>query len=423
MPHVRLEPIAPENSGSPRSLGGKPAPMPELKHVDPPQSSVDDNMSIGTADKPRAMPDVQFDDGASDNLRNALNSAADTIETQQGGRDGLFDTARDKFEGKYAHDFHMCHVQLANNSANVVAMLRYGAKLVDYIKECAHVENENRKKAREWENRNGLQQTWDGVVLNKHRPDYAPNPSKPAEPGSAPQRDVNAGAPDASGGTSSAIPENLDGYNTACVSYDNEAGLKHTDITNALNTYTSSCHHGSLDISETINSMAGWLQQSNQVNTWVSGVAQDFRDAGSGTGNIKTVSNAYLDQRMQERGTGAPQVQKIEVHPAQVTGEIPTSGFANDPVNVATGNFIEPETDLSFPGTFARNLNLKRMYNSLAVTNSQDIPSGVFGIGWSSTLDQRLEFDADKASWFTADGRILTFAREGEGFARASGEA
>ncbi|EID50155.1 RHS family protein, partial [Rothia aeria F0474] len=423
MPHVHPEPTAPKNSGSPSSLGGKPAPMPELKHVDPPQSSVDDNMSIGTADKPHAMPDVQFDDGASDNLRNALNSAADTIETQQGGRDGLFDTARDKFEGKYAHDFHMCHVQLANNSANVVAMLRYGAKLVDYIKECAHVENENRKKAREWENRNGVQQAWDGVVLNKHRPDYAPNPSKPAEPGSAPQRDVNAGAPDASGGTSSAIPENLDGYNTACVSYDNEAGLKHTDITNALNTYTSSCHHGSLDISETINSMAGWLQQSNQVNTWVSGVAQDFRDAGSGASKIKTVSNAYLDQRMQERGTGAPQVQKIEVHPAQVTGEIPTSGFANDPVNVATGNFIEPETDLSFPGTFARNLNLKRMYNSLAVTNSQDIPSGVFGIGWSSTLDQRLEFDADKASWFTADGRILTFAREGEGFARASGEA
>ena len=423
MPHVHPEPTAPKNSGSPSSLGGKPAPMPELKHVDPPQSSVDDNMSIGTADKPHAMPDVQFDDGASDNLRNALNSAADTIETQQGGRDGLFDTARDKFEGKYAHDFHMCHVQLANNSANVVTMLRYGAKLVDYIKECAHVENENRKKAREWENRNGVQQAWDGVVLNKHRPDYAPNPSKPAEPGSAPQRDVNAGAPDASGGTSSAIPENLDGYNTACVSYDNEAGLKHTDITNALNTYTSSCHHGSLDISETINSMAGWLQQSNQVNTWVSGVAQDFRDAGSGASKIKTVSNAYLDQRMQERGTGAPQVQKIEVHPAQVTGEIPTSGFANDPVNVATGNFIEPETDLSFPGTFARNLNLKRMYNSLAVTNSQDIPSGVFGIGWSSTLDQRLEFDADKASWFTADGRILTFAREGEGFARASGEA
>ena len=423
MPHVHPEPTAPKNSGSPSSLGGKPAPMPELKHVDPPQSSVDDNMSIGTADKPHAMPDVQFDDGASDNLRNALNSAADTIETQQGGRDGLFDTARDKFEGKYAHDFHMCHVQLANNSANVVAMLRYGAKLVDYIKECAHVENENRKKAREWENRNGVQQAWDGVVLNKHRPDYAPNPSKPAEPGSAPQRDVNAGAPDASGDTSSAIPENLDGYNTACVSYDNEAGLKHTDITNALNTYTSSCHHGSLDISETINSMAGWLQQSNQVNTWVSGVAQDFRDAGSGASKIKTVSNAYLNQRMQERGTGAPQVQKIEVHPAQVTGEIPTSGFANDPVNVATGNFIEPETDLSFPGTFARNLNLKRMYNSLAVTNSQDIPSGVFGIGWSSTLDQRLEFDADKASWFTADGRILTFAREGEGFARASGEA
>lgn len=92
-------------------------------------------------------------------------------------------------------------------------------------------------------------------------------------------------------------------------------------------------------------------------------------------------------------------------------------------MNVATGNFIEPETDLSFPGTFARNLQLNRMYNSVAVTNSEEIPSGVFGPGWSSTLDQKLEFSAQEASWFTADGRVLTFAREGEGFARADGEA
>ena len=42
MPHVRPEPITPKNSGSPSSLGGKPAPMPELKHVDPPQSSGDE---------------------------------------------------------------------------------------------------------------------------------------------------------------------------------------------------------------------------------------------------------------------------------------------------------------------------------------------------------------------------------------------
>ena len=30
MPYVRPEPIAPENSGSPSSLGGKSAPMPDV---------------------------------------------------------------------------------------------------------------------------------------------------------------------------------------------------------------------------------------------------------------------------------------------------------------------------------------------------------------------------------------------------------
>ncbi|WP_425432045.1 DUF6531 domain-containing protein [Kocuria massiliensis] len=34
----------------------------------------------------------------------------------------------------------------------------------------------------------------------------------------------------------------------------------------------------------------------------------------------------------------------------QVKGHPPTSGYADDPVNTATGNFIEPETDLEFYG-------------------------------------------------------------------------
>ena len=62
------------------------------------------------------------------------------------------------------------------------------------------------------------------------------------------------------------------------------------------------------------------------------------------------------------------------------------------------------------------------MYNSLAVTHPDEIPSGVFGPGWASTLDQHMEFTAQEARWHTHDGRILFFAREGEGYARCTHE-
>jgi hypothetical protein len=58
-----------------------------------------------------------------------------------------------------------------------------------------------------------------------------------------------------------------------------------------------------------------------------------------------------------------------------------TSGFMDDPVNAASGNFVHTETDLTFPG-FTEALSVERVCNSLA-TAEQD---GVFGAGWSSRL-------------------------------------
>ena len=64
---------------------------------------------------------------------------------------------------------------------------------------------------------------------------------------------------------------------------------------------------------------------------------------------------------------------------------MPSTGYANDPVNTATGNFIEPETDLGFAGA-AADLAVTRMYNSLG---SGLDTVGVFGPGgprcWIST--------------------------------------
>lgn len=368
---------------------------------------------------------VQFSDADSDTLRSALDAAAEHLETQQSKRTGDFYTATTNFTGKYSEDFATIHNQLKTNATNVASMLRYAAKLVDYVKECAHVENRNCDKAREWDDKSwwqGVQDWWN----DKDSPDYEKNPDKPAVPAApattadTPTTSVIIGNGE---GMSSAIPENLKTYTDNATTCESDATGKYNAITSALAAYQGSCKHGQLDISATVNSLNTWIQQSQQVTTWLSGVAQDFRDAGARSGNPVPLSNAYLDQQMQARGQGKPNIQPIEVNYAEVSGEVPSSGFANDPVNVATGNFIEPETDLVFTGTVSEpTLSLTRMYNSLAVTHADEVPSGVFGLGWFSTLDTYLSFGDEQASWFMPDGRAVFFDREGEGFARAARE-
>lgn len=368
---------------------------------------------------------VQFSDADSDTLRSALDAAAEHLETQQSKRTGDFYTATTNFTGKYSEDFATIHNQLKTNATNVASMLRYAAKLVDYVKDCAHVENRNCDKAREWDDKSwwqGVQDWWN----DKDSPDYEKNPDKPAAPAApattadTPTTSVIIGNGE---GMSSAIPENLKTYTDNATTCESDATGKYNAITSALAAYQGSCKHGQLDISATVNSLNTWIQQSQQVTTWLSGVAQDFRDAGARSGNPVPLSNAYLDQQMQARGQGKPNIQPIEVNYAEVSGEVPSSGFANDPVNVATGNFIEPETDLVFTGTVSEStLSLTRMYNSLAVTHADEVPSGVFGLGWFSTLDTHLSFGDEQASWFMPDGRAVFFDREGEGFARAARE-
>ena len=368
---------------------------------------------------------VQFSDADSDTLRSALDAAAEHLETQQSKRTGDFYTATTNFTGKYSEDFATIHNQLKTNATNVASMLRYAAKLVDYVKDCAHVENRNCDKAREWDDKSwwqGVQDWWN----DKDSPDYEKNPDKPAAPAApattadTPTTSVIIGNGE---GMSSAMPENLKTYTDNATTCESDATGKYNAITSALAAYQGSCKHGQLDISATVNSLNTWIQQSQQVTTWLSGVAQDFRDAGARSGNPVPLSNAYLDQQMQARGQGKPNIQPIEVNYAEVSGEVPSSGFANDPVNVATGNFIEPETDLVFTGTVSEpTLSLTRMYNSLAVTHADEVPSGVFGLGWFSTLDTRLSFGDEQASWFMPDGRAVFFDREGEGFARAARE-
>ncbi|MFB7718427.1 DUF6531 domain-containing protein [Nocardia sp. NPDC056100] len=72
-----------------------------------------------------------------------------------------------------------------------------------------------------------------------------------------------------------------------------------------------------------------------------------------------------------------------------------------DPVDVATGEFLLPETDLSLPGVLA--LVLKRRHRSNYRFGRW------FGPSWSATLDMRLVVSAQGVSFIGEDGVLLAY--------------
>ncbi|MFI6459136.1 putative T7SS-secreted protein [Streptomyces sp. NPDC050538] len=78
-----------------------------------------------------------------------------------------------------------------------------------------------------------------------------------------------------------------------------------------------------------------------------------------------------------------------------------------DPIDVATGRMVLPQTDLSLPGSLP--LVLKRSFNSAYRSGRW------FGPTWSSTVDQRLEIDAEGVVLIAEDGLLLTYPHPAPG--------
>ena len=393
-----------------------------------------------TSDVHAIEEDVQYDFQAASKLKSALETAAENLNTSYGksttedsgtrGKDKIWNN----FSGKYADDAKTNRNQLNTNAINVSKMLFNAAGLVQYLSDSATVEQSRRLTAREdakkwWiekkieDGAEWIQDKWDSYWGNKNT---SPQEIKPKKP-SSDLGTVAAPAPiseSGSSGTSSAVPNDIDAYVSLCDNDTSHHEEEYKTITGAWTEFEAGCKYGTLDIRPALIGLQALNTQSGQLTSWLTKVAQAFRDADGSAGDIVVrASDAFLDLTLQSRGVGTPQLQHIDATASEIAGEVPSSGYANDPVNVATGNFIEPETDLVFTGTVSEpTLSLTRMYNSLAVTHADEVPSGVFGLGWFSTLDTRLSFGDEQASWFMPDGRAVFFDREGEGFARAARE-
>ena len=207
---------------------------------------------------------------------------------------------------------------------------------------------------------------------------------------------VNTRAAIASAGsTVSIIPHNVYQYGQITFSMNAELGQAQHRVASTYAQFRSNTSWGTFNADSLIAALHTWIEDVHEDATWLGKVAQ----------------NELMHDDI-------PMHHLLQVPGASITGVNISSGYANDPVNVASGNFIESEVDLRSRVNSV--LRLERTYNSVlaALPNA---PRGAFGKGWSSVLDSRLEQNSDSISWHTADGRELVFERDANsasGYAR-----
>jgi len=367
-------------------------------------------------------PDLTYDFAAADAVVSAANAAANSIEDQTASRISYAATARTDFSGYFSELFNANADIAAGDARELVYRLRDIASFMGRLSDAAREENARRQRAREWRDRvearrsNWLDATWDDI-FGEEPPPTAGEISPPVFQSTALTPSVRQtpapGSGGGGGGTSSARPENLRTFATGNAELDAGLSAHPGRLSEWTSDFMSTCDFGGIDVSPVVTGFRAWLDANANDSAWANTIAQAFEDAGT-NGGIGTVSDAALAASLAAAGVSATR-QDLVIDPPTAWGGAPTTGFVNDPVNSATGNFLEPENDLPFPAATGL-LSLTRMYNSL------DDGAGVFGLGWSSILDVTLLLSDDDARFVMADGRQVVFGADGREWARAAGE-
>ena len=418
--------------------------------------------------------DVEFDFNHADILLSIFRYLKRKLEIQLPERQRYIGIAQREFKGHFARVFDQNCKYSISECKNLITALDDAAADLQKYTDAAHQENENRKKFREamahWEEEkkkirdnieNDNRNTF--ISFQKDPAAYYPPRPQPNLDSEGPKFDERApiiksrntgrnaevigrnrthraekrardAAQDATE-TTSAIPGNIVKFAQKNSTLDQRIAELYSNITKCYSSFVEHTSWGFFDAASLFNSLAKWVDANQSDVRWILTVAEAFATAGSQgmLGPIYSeadfldypqyLNTGYIRNYLKEQkiSTDRP---SIDVSRATITGAVYSAGYALDPVNVATGNFIEHECDLSFEHAPAASLiKLERMYNSVAVTYPEEAPSGIFGFGWSSTLDTQLTLSNTGAVWHTPDGRALAFPRMGDGFGRVPSES
>ena len=372
--------------------------------------------------------EVKYDDATSDALAGACRTVAQNIDSALPPLKNSLTTALEDFVGHYA-DIAAANIDTTiSDGRDIANVFRQLADVVDRLKEAAQKEKRNRELMREYEkkyddNWGGFRKWWDSIFgegapsPESYIPDTTIDTTSPGQRESTGTRSGGMHVSSARPSTVRALSNTLANLGT---SFDAEPGK----LRSLASEFAAKCQWGTIDAENLISTFEAWNKSNANDKTWLGIVADTFEQYGS-SGQIITVANSTLEGAISAAGVSTER-HELKVPAPAVVGKSTTSGYVNDPVNVATGNFIEEETDMAFSGAVSA-CSVTRMYNSVAVFGQHAV-SGVFGAGWSSNIESRVQLNAENAVWTMADGREVTFDRmireDGtHGYARAPREA
>ena len=363
----------------------------------------------------KGMPDVDYDFDVSASLESAFRAAATAVEGQRGSRAGYRSGGLIDFQGYYSALFGENGTTQLGDLDEIVSNLRLVASRVTTLDEKARAENDRRRQAREWAQRQA-----DRNRVEKFVDRFTGGEEPPFEEISDDERDssasesVAAAAPAArqeltgsgpSGGVSSGSPSNLRGFASSSRAADGELSGTAGTLTGHCDDFAEACSWATLDASSVIGALGSWLEQNENDAKWADVVAGAFEAAGAGDG-VAAVPDAAIEASLAAAGVQAGR-EDLRVDPPTAYGSPPTTGYADDPVNAFTGNFVEVEDDLGFAGP-AGGLSWRRSYSAL------NPGVGGFGPGWSSWCEAGLTVDGEGARLRLFDGRVIVFPRLGD---------
>lgn len=173
------------------------------------------------------------------------------------------------------------------------------------------------------------------------------------------------------------------------------------------NTVTAACSFQHPN-TPSINAVSKLLQMWSDNQRFVREIRKDLIEANNydAKGNA-TVSDAVVRQSLLRAGlTKAPNA--VTVPAIEMLGEAPYSGFRNDPISMANGNFLLREGDLELFG-IAAPLSVVRSYNS------RDTGVGIFGPGWTALADVSLTVQDGLVTYRGQDGGGAVFQLQDNG--------
>jgi len=162
-------------------------------------------------------------------------------------------------------------------------------------------------------------------------------------------------------GTSSARPEDLDQFAARSRGADDALRVHRGRLRSTYAGFEDGTEWGVLDIHSLLAGFGSFIDYNEIDALWVARIAQAFRRAG-GDGSVKTLPDAAIRASLRAAGLSGAR-QSVTFDDPVAYGMPATTGYANDPVNTASGNFVEREEDLLFDGLLG-GLRFARVYNS-----------------------------------------------------------